>query len=132
MAPLICSSKSLAISFCCKDIDSISFYLFSKKRTKITMVTDKVHIAFQYVSEIFRCFYIVEKLWRHFDKEVNIAAFMLFITCNRAKKRHRLYSKPRLQLWGMGSYYLYIFTSCLHTLVILRKNINNIWYLQTF
>ena len=47
MAPLICSSKSLAISFCCKDIDSISFYLFSKKRTKIMMVTDKVNIAFQ-------------------------------------------------------------------------------------
>ena len=80
------------------------------------MVTDKVNIAFQYFSEILRCFYIVEKLWWHLDKEVNIAAFMLFITRDRAKKRHRLYSKPRLQLWGMVSDYLYIFTSCLHTL----------------
>ena len=62
------------------------------------MVTYKVNIAFQYVSEIFRRFYIVEKLGRHLDKEVNIAAFMLFITCNRAKKRNGLDSKPRLQL----------------------------------
>ena len=39
MAPLICSSKSLAISFCCKDIDSISLNLFSKKLTRITMIS---------------------------------------------------------------------------------------------
>ena len=39
MAFLICSSKSLAISFCCKDIDSISLNLFSKKLTRITMIS---------------------------------------------------------------------------------------------
>lgn len=88
MAWCICSSKSSTTCNCWYDSDSISFYLFAEEGAEVTMVTYQIHLATKQFFQILGGRYVVHHLGRHRHKDVNIAPFVMFVSCHRTKQPH--------------------------------------------
>ena len=101
IARWICDSKSLTISSCLYDTDSISFYLFAEKGTHIPMFLHKVNVTTQQFLQVASGGGMVIKLRWHDSKEVNIASFVMLISGNRAKNAQGRDAETLLQLLSM-------------------------------
>ena len=94
-------------------VDS-SLNFLKQKGIEVVMLSDNINWAAQKFFKI--CFQTnhKEKLGWHFNVYINIASFVVLVSCYRTKKTQGSNVEVLLQFFGMGSDEGYVFFSCFH------------------
>lgn len=78
--------------------DAIAFNLLTEEGAQVLVISDQIDTATKKLLKILSGFNVVIELRGHGDKEIDIAAFVLFASGHRTKKPHRGNAEALLQL----------------------------------